>query len=163
MAESGIQGWGAVQNREAGFLLIEILVATAILALALLAIGRLQFRIEAEAAALRHETTAWRIAEDRLAELRYAAADVGLRPLSGGLKTFGPPGSGSDEEWLGLERRYSCRWQIERRSTELYGLRVEVDWSEGAVAEKGALPAIVLEMLVDVLPVYRPVDPASGG
>ena len=137
----------------AGFLLVEVLVALVIASLAVMAIGRLLLRLEADAALVRHEATARRIAENRLALLRSTARRPATLRLLSGQRTLGPPGSGSDEERPGLERRYRCRWRVSRRGPDLAGLVVEVDWSERAADRR----SLTLSTLVDTLPVHRPL------
>ena len=139
----------------AGFLLVEVLVALVIASLAVMAIGRLLLRLEADAAFVRHRATAQRIAEDRLAALRSTARRPATLPLLSGQRTLGPPGSGSDEERPGLERRYRSRWHVVRRAPDLVGLAVEVDWDERADGRR----SFILRTLVDTLPVHRPLGP----
>lgn len=141
---------------EAGFLLVEVLVAIVIAGWAILTITHLWVRLEVAAAAVRHQATALRIAEDRLEGLRLRARRPATRPSTSGRWVLGPPGSGSDEERPGLERRYRSRWRVTRRRPPLQALEVEVDWNEwpGPDGHRN----IVLKTLVDALPVHRPLN-----
>ncbi len=162
---SGDSGPGSGRRQgvdpEAGLLLVEVLVALVIASLAVMAIGRLLLRLEADAAFVSHQATARRIAENRLETLRLAARRPATRPLVSGQRTLGPPGSGSDEERPGLERRYRCRWRVARRGPVLADLEVGVDWDEGRPPDGHR--SLTLRTLVDTLPIHHPIGRAGPG
>ncbi len=140
-----------------GFLLVEILIALVVASVGLLAIARLQVRLEAEAAYVRHHAEALRIARGRLDRLRFSARRPATSRLGSGRRTIGPPDSGSDEERPGLERRYRCRWRVEERPGRLRAIEVEVGWNEPPAV--GGQATLVLRTLVMALPIHRPMSP----
>lgn len=112
------------RRREAGFTMIEVLVAILLTALTVIGVLGL-FRIETRASSFsRRETEAAVLAQDKLEELRTLTAPSGT-------------GSGSDEPVnpFGPQQIFQRSWTIEPNpdDSSIYNIEVKVEWNDNGV------------------------------
>lgn len=152
----GIRGIRGIRGMH-GIALLEALLTAAVLGFGLLAVGRLQFALEANTDIARQRTEAVQLAEQKLEELRGFSTLTGYGGTATGIVT----GSDTPEELPGRSASFARSWNVGNSPITLVGgsypaykaITVTVSWTgRGDTAESVRLASIIAM-----------VDPASSG
>lgn len=121
----------ARKRGERGFTLIEVLVATAILATGLLAVSAAQLYAMRGGRSGRHTTEAAEIAQTQIEELnRLAWADANLAQTGGWVTAVTRDRTIETESAPVIEQTYSLTWRITNVNNWVKTIDVRVDWDE---------------------------------
>lgn len=127
--------WGLkmlAKNRLSGFILIEAMISLVVLALGMLAIGKLNSYMMSATGIAKARAEAIQIAQSKAEELRNIIQKEQFIELRGS----NPDGTSFSEEISGVNANFALTWSVDK-SSQPYGLQIEVAWPSATTAAGG--------------------------